>query len=401
MPLAARRLAIVPLLFVLLAALIPAAPALAAPHASCCLTQAAPSALSASSAPSADPLSADLTAALEAVRAEARTAGALLYVAVPGRDAYVGAAGLADVAAGTPLETGARVRVASVTKTFVAVVALQLVQEGWLLLDHNVEHWLPGLMPGGEQITVRQLLAHRSGLADYLTDGIVAQARREPERVWTPAELVAEALRKPRRFAPGAPGRWAYSNTNYILLGMIVERVTGNPLERELRQRIVEPLGLTGTALAPPTASTEGLARGYVRGKDYTALNMSVAWAAGGLVSTAGDLGRFAEALMNGALLRPETLAAMLDCSGTGGAWGIPDLAYGLGVMRRTLPAAGLDPTQRLALGHTGALGGYRSAVWHFPHSGVTIVALLTSYEADPEHLVSRALEALAANGAL
>lgn len=381
---AARRLALVPLLLALLVAFAPCAPVRAAP----------PQQL--------DPgLAAALDAALAQARADAKAAGALLYVDVPGRGAYSGAAGLADVAAGTPLESGARVRVASVTKTFVAVVALQLVQEGWLLLDHSVAHWLPGLVPGGEQITVRELLGHRSGLPDYLTDEFVARARRQPERVWTPAELVAEALRRPRRFAPGAPGRWAYSNTNYILLGMIVERVTGNPLERELRQRVIEPLGLAGTALAPPTASSDGLAHGYVGGDDYTALNMSVAWAAGGLTSTAGDLGRFAAALMDGALLRPDTLAVMLDCGGTGGAWGIADLAYGLGVMRRTLPAAGLDPAQRLALGHTGALGGYRSAVWRFPASGVTVVALMTSYEADPNRLVARALETLAAHGAL
>jgi D-alanyl-D-alanine carboxypeptidase len=381
MPAPLRRIALLALLLALLAHTLPAAPVAAAQ-------------------PGLDPaLTAALDEALAAARAETRAAGALLYVDVPGRGAYSGASGVADLGAGTPLAPGAVVRVASITKPFVAVVAMQLVQEGWLVLDHSVEHWLPGLVPGGERITVRQLLAHRSGLPDYLADGFVGRARRQPERVWTPRELVAEALRKPRPFAPGA--RWGYSNTNYILLGLIVERVTGNPLERELRQRIVAPLGLAGTELAPGGMATPELARGYVRGADYTGLNMSVAWAAGGLTSTAADLGRFAEALFGGELLGPAALAELLAWGPTGGAWGIADMAYGLGVMRRALPAPGVAAPARLAVGHTGALGGYRSAMWHLPASGVTIVVAMTSYEAEPNRAVTRVLEALAAHGVL
>lgn len=367
------------LLLAILLALLPPAPARAAPGLAF--------------APALD-------AALAAARAEARAQGALLFVEVPGLGVYSGASGVADVATGAPLAPGARVRVASVTKPFVAVVALQLVQEGWLLLDHSVEHWLPGLVPGGERILVRHLLAHTSGLPDYLSDGIVARARREPERVWRPEELVAEALRRPRLFAPGAAGRWAYSNTNYILLGLIIERVTGNSLDHELRQRVIEPLGLHRTALAPPSADPGDLAHGYVGSTDYTALNMSVAWAAGGLTSTVDDLGRFAQALVWGALLKPELMGPLLTFVDTGGVWS-PDLAYSLGLMRRTVPGAGLPAAARLAIGHTGALGGYRTAMWHFPASGVTIVAAFTRYEADPNRLVARALETLAAHGVL
>jgi D-alanyl-D-alanine carboxypeptidase len=291
------------------------------------------------------------------------------------------------------------VRVASVTKPFVAVVALQLVQEGWLLLDHSVEHWLPGLVPGGERITVRQLLNHTSGLGDYLTDAIVTRAASAPEHRWTPEELVAEGLRLPRLFAPGAAGRWSYSNTNYILLGMIIERVTRHPLELELRQRVIAPLGLRGTALAPASADPGDLAHGYVAGRDRTALNMSVAWAAGGISATVEDLARFTQGLMWGTLLRPATLNTMLACESTGGAWGVPDFTYGLGIMRRTLPAVGLPPAARLALGHTGSLEGYRTSMWYFPGSGITIVAVFTREDVDPNRLVSGALAALAAHG--
>lgn len=383
-PLQLRRAALPLLLLLLLSALAPA-PARATPRG----TTLAPE------------LTQALDAALARARADSKAPGALLYVNIPGHGSYSGASGVADLAAGTPLAPGARVRVASLTKPFVAVVALQLVQEGWLLLDHTVERWLPGLVRGGDRITVRQLLRHTSGLPDYLSDGIVGQTRRSPERTWAPQELVARAMGRPALFVPGTPGRWAYSNTNYILLGLIIERVTGNALELELRQRIIEPLGLRGTTLAPPTADPGDLAHGYVGRSDYTALNMSVAWAAGGLISTVDDLGRFEQALLGGALLRPETLAMMLDCGGTGGAWGVADLAYGMGIMRRTLPAAGLAPETRLALGHTGALGGYRAAMWHLPGSGITIVAALTRYEADPNLAVTRAMEALAAQGML
>lgn len=344
---------------------------------------------------------AGLDAALAAVRRETGAPGALLFVDVPGIGTYRGAAGVASVASGAPLAPDAPVRIASVTKPFVAVVALQLVQEGWLLLDHHVEHWLPGLVPDGERILVRHLLGHTSGLPDYLSDGMVARARREPGRVWRPEELVAEALRQPRRFAPGEAGRWAYSNTNYLLVGLIIERVTGNPLELELRQRIIEPLGLRGTVLSPPEADPPGLAHGYFRSTDYTGLSMSVAWAAGGLTSTVEDLGRFLQALLWGRLLRPELMGPMLTFADTGGTWGAADLSYGLGLMRRTLPASGLPTQARLAIGHTGALGGYRTALWHFPDSGVTIAVALTSYEAEPNVLVRRALEHLAAVGAL
>lgn len=372
------RRPLLPLLLALLLSYLPAAHAAAAPPG------VAPA------------LAAALDQALAAARAELGAPGALLSVSGPGLGSYSGASGRADQATGAPLAPGARVRVASVSKLFVAVVAMQLVQEGWLLLDHSVEHWLPGLVPGGDQISVRQLLGHRSGLPDYLEDGFVGRARREPERVWAPAELVAEALRKPRRVAPGD---FAYANTNYILLGMIVERVTGNSLERELQQRIVAPLGLRSTALAPPRADPGDLARGYVRGKDYTALNMSLAWAAGGVISTVDDLDRFMRALLGGELLGPTALATLLDCRPTGSAWGIADMAYGLGVMCRTLAGPG-PAAARLAYGHSGALGGYRTTLWHLPASNVTIAVALTGYEADPQRVVTRVLETLAAHGA-
>lgn len=347
-------------------------------------------------------LSAAFDSMLEASRVSLGAPGALLYVAGPGIGVYQNASGVADQASGAPLDANARIRIASLTKLFVAVVALQLVQEGWLALDQSVEHWLPGLLPGGDQITVRQLLQHTSGLPDYLSDEIVRHARRNPAHVWSPQELVAEALRRAPRFRAGVSQRWTYSNTNYVVLGLIIERVTANSLDLELRQRIIEPLGLRNTALAPSTADPGDLARGYVRGADYTELNMSVAWAAGGMTASVFDLGVFLRALFGGELLNPEMLATMEQWHPAGGGLEGADLAYGLGLMRRTLPtAAGLSPASRLAIGHTGALGGYRIAAWYFPASDITIVTALTSFEAQPNVVVVRTLETLVSQGVL
>ncbi|NNJ12788.1 beta-lactamase family protein [Chloroflexales bacterium ZM16-3] len=381
---------LLPLLMLLMLIALPTAPAAAR----------SPTALPAASTLGPD-LVADLDHLIEAARADTGAPGALIAVALPNGDVYRSARGVADSTTGTPLTPDARVRVGSITKPFVAAVALQLVQEGWLLLDHSVAHWLPGLVPGGEQITVRQLLSHTSGVPDYLTDDLIARAHQHPDHQWTPQELVAEALHHPQLFAPGAPGRWAYSNTNYILLGLIIEQVTHHTLEQELQQRIITPLGLSGTALSPPSADPGDIAHGYGGGEDRTALNMSVAWAAGGLSATVTDLTRFTQGLVWGALLQPATLNRMLACTPTGSEWGGADFAYGLGVMQRTLPAPGLPPEARLALGHTGLLEGYRSAMWYFPSSGVTIAAAFTREEADPNQLVTGALQVLAAHGAL
>lgn len=333
-------------------------------------------------------LPAELQAALAATLAERVTAlnapGAVVAVERAGYAPWIVAAGQANLATGAPMEPASRLRVASLTKPYVAVLALQLAQEGWLALDQTVAHWLPGLVPGGERITVRQLLSHTSGLPEYMTGGFVGRVRRAPERVYTPEELVAEALARPRLFAPGAPGRWAYSNTNYILLGLIIERVTGNSLEFELQQRIIEPLGLTNTAMAPNRATGEGLARGYARGQDYTELNMSFAWAAGGLTSTAEDTLRFARALFDGALLRPEYLASMRSYLDAGRD------DYGLGLMRTTFPTLGS------AEGHTGGLAGYRSVVWRLPEQGITIVVLVNRYEVDPQRIAEALIRVLA-----
>jgi D-alanyl-D-alanine carboxypeptidase len=180
-----------------------------------------------------------------------------------------------------------------------------------------------------------------------------------------------------------------------VLLGLIVEQVTHNSLAGEIHQRIIDPLGLWHTFFAPDDPIAGALMRGYKGQRHLTGdLNLSFAWGAGNIVSNVEDLGRFAQALFGGALLRPEMLATMQTFVSTGG-WDSPELTYGLGVMQNVLPAA--QPT--LVRGHTGALVGYRTALWHAPDSGVTIAVAINEMSADPDAVATRVLDALRAHG--
>jgi D-alanyl-D-alanine carboxypeptidase len=172
-----------------------------------------------------------------------------------GERTWQGASGLGELRAKRPARAGDRFRIGSVTKSFVATVVLQLVGEGRLRQDDHLERWLPGLVPGGEQITARQLLNHTSGLYNYTDD------LPEPPRRFQPRELVAIATGHKPLFAPGT--QFSYSNTNYILAGLLVERVTGQRLADQLHQRILQPLGLGDTEL--PTTQ-RALAGPHIRG---------------------------------------------------------------------------------------------------------------------------------------
>ncbi|MER5599528.1 serine hydrolase domain-containing protein [Streptomyces sp. NPDC002265] len=250
-----------------------------------------------------------------------------------------------------------RFRVGSNTKTFVATTVLQLVAEKKVRLDAPIEHYLPGLVPGGQHITVRQLLSHRSGLFNYtdsLWGGSLEQMYTSRFRTWTPKELLAEAFRHAPYFAPGTSGH--YSNTNYIVLGMLIEKVTGKSAEQEITNRLIKPLGMHHTSFPDNSVRIPGPhARGYIRMNgpgspftDVTEENMSAAWTAGSLISTTHDLNRFFSALIGGKLLPPALLHAMQDVKPLQG-----QPPYGLGLDRVTNPAYGT------AYGHTGGTLGY------------------------------------------
>jgi D-alanyl-D-alanine carboxypeptidase len=270
------------------------------------------------------------------------------------------ASGVADQETGRSMRPGLHFRVGSVTKSYVATVVLQLVGEGRLSLDDTVERWLPGILPYGDQVTVRQLLNHTGGVPDYVV-GPYARLYTDPEaklHAYSPEELVALVADRPASFPPGTA--WAYSNTGYVLAGMIVEAVTGSPLDQEVRRRIVRPLRLRNTvfpvdapSISRPFMRGYGFPAGQQQGPllEFTEYNPSMAWAAGAVVSDLGEVQRFFRALLRGRLLPPHLLAEMLTPFPTGGGYG-----YGLGLVIFD------TPTGRM-IGHAGAIPGFRNSV--------------------------------------
>ncbi len=238
--------------------------------------------------------------------------------------------GAGDVTTGKPFPRNGSFRAGSVTKSFVATVVLQLAGEGRVKLDAPVERYLPGLLPD-RRITVRQLLQHTSGLYNYTDDLDLSDPEALRHRGAEPAELVAMALKHPALFPPGTS--WSYSNTNYIVAGMIAEKVTGHVLGDLIAQRITRPLGLRDTYL--PRRGDEKLpdphAVGYTPDLvDFSDFDATIAGAAGGLVSTPADLDRFYGALLGGRLLRPAELAEMRRT--VPADLGVPGARYGLGI---------------------------------------------------------------------
>jgi D-alanyl-D-alanine carboxypeptidase len=226
---------------------------------------------------------------------------------------WTNASGVADLHTGRPMRPSDRFRAGSLTKPFVATVVLQLVAEGKLSLSDTVERWLPGILPYGDQITVRQLLNHTSGVPDYTPAPLAGLYRGDRFRSWRPGELVGLVAGQPPDFPPGSA--WSYSNTGYVLLGMIIERVTGQRLGRELERRIFRPLRMRDTSFVTNFPWLAGRhADGYslqyddgynpIEGTlfDITVFNPSFAWAAGAVLSNEADLAPFFGALLGGRL---------------------------------------------------------------------------------------------------
>lgn len=287
--------------------------------------------------------------------------GAVVAVGPPGAVRYC-AAGHAD-SAGAQLASDDVFRIASITKTFTAVLLLQLVDEGHLRLDEQVTDILPELTLA-EGISVRQLLNHSSGLPDFMDASFDLAVKEDWDRSWTATELLEPVSRKERLFEP--PGtQHRYSNTNFLVAGLLVEQITGQPLRDSLRTRITDPLGMTQTGFSsggpePVTGFSPVLPRGNSESVSYRALDTS-AGAAGGMVSTAPDLVKFATALAEGKLISPETFAEMTDFSPVDDG-----MAVGLGIME--------DEAGRIH--HEGRLPGYGSLLIFPVASGEVAVVL-------------------------
>ena len=341
-------------------------------------------------------LPADVTAQLDAfLQSQVYTDGGNPALAAPGLvllvetpdGRYLKSAGVTNLDDGTPMQADDHLQIGSNTKSMTIVLLMQLVEEGLISLDDPLSKWLPeqaAMLPNGDQITIRQMAQHTAGLFDY-ADNIIAAGVTDPaalEAGFTPAELVQDAVDNGSPyFAPGEEGQWHYSNTGYVLLGMIIEKVTGEKLGDLMQTRIFDPLGMESAVLIEGVPQEgEITTHGYWwqdgERVDTTNWNASQGWAAGAAAMTAADLATYAKALAAGELFQnPETLKEMLvfDPSAKFGV----GFSYGLGL--------GDFAGDGTVWGHAGQTLGFQSLWFTNPEKGIRVVGLTNSatYKAD------------------
>ncbi|MFI6603211.1 serine hydrolase domain-containing protein [Nonomuraea sp. NPDC050536] len=288
-----------------------------------------------------------------------------------------GTSGKVSLGSSRPAPMNGRYRIGSPTKTFTATVLLQLVEEGKLQLTDTVEQWLPGLLTK-EDVTVKNLLQHTSGIPDYTKNMFDEYGPKDRYRTWTPKELVARVAKLPPEFAPGA--RFSYSNTNYIVLGMLIERVTGRPYETEVRERIVRPLGLRHTSLPGASPQIPGPhAHNYLPTKsgmlDVTRFNPTIAYAAGEIISTTQDMNQFYRALFQGKLL-PQAQVKQMQESGK---------QYGYGLEVAPLPCGTM-------YGHGGGGPGFRTVSFSTPDASRQLALSIAMRDGDAQEATMKLL---------
>lgn len=347
-----------------------------------------------------------LQAALDEALLDWPAPGLMLWVDTP-EGTIVATSGWADPDARIPIQPDRPFYTGSITKMFVATVVMQLVEEGLIGLDDPLADWFPEILehPNGDQITVHHLLAHKSGLRYFGTVPEMRQALWGDGEPFVP-QVIAETMIRDHSLEQ-APGRFFYSNTNYLILGLIIEDITGQPAQTVIRSRILDPLGLDSTYLATyeepigdllPTYSDfvamdgDG---GFINqhgvldrvDPEFTDRYFRTTWMTGGMVSTASDLITFVRALVNGRLFQdPATLEMMRDWSQFG-----VEAQYGLGIMR-------VRPSGIEFLGHFGHSSGHVAGVIYSAEYDCAIVVMANSDAQSGDDLIRLAylgLEAL------
>ncbi|MEV7993988.1 serine hydrolase domain-containing protein [Streptomyces sp. NPDC086077] len=312
--------------------------------------------------------------AVEKVMRDANVPGVTVGMWTPGKGSHVRSFGIADKETGRPMTPDLYTRIGSETKTFTVTALLKLVDEGRIGLDDTIGEYVDGV-PNGNRITLRELAGMRSGLYNYTEDPDFFEAlTSDPERPFTPRELLDYAFRHPVLFQPGE--KFFYCNTNLILLGLVVEQVGGRPLQDYIRENVTEPAGMDSTLLATDAAFPEPHAQGYTNqtadGKvaDSTDWNPSWGWAAGAMISTLEDLRIWAPTVATGvlpdgrSLISPATQKQRLDTPPTT----IPGAGYGLGIF-----------DVQGWIGHNGSLPGYESLTIYLPSARATLVVVLNT----------------------
>lgn len=343
-----------------------------------------------------------LQATLDRVRAKLGIPGISATILFADGSSWTGVSGLADVAAGTPVAPDTAFAYASVSKTFTSALILQLIGEGKLRLTDSAVKLLPPIrLKVDPRITVGMLLDHTSGLADFfLNPKIDAPLQRQPSVAWT----VDRTLRYVgKRLSP--PGKsWHYSNTNYLLLGLIAERATGQPLATAIRERLLDPTGLDATWYQAVDKARAPLAHGYrIPGTKVTAKPVDLddgsgvapfrsvvtaAAGAGSIAGTSSDLAVWGRALYSGRVLGPIGTAMLLSSFSKTTQY-VPDAVYGYGVQALSIDG-------HPSLGHSGRFLGFRSVVRHFSLDGLTIAVLTNQSRIDPGAVVRSLLKVAA-----
>ncbi|MFD4143973.1 serine hydrolase domain-containing protein [Streptomyces sp. NPDC058572] len=310
-------------------------------------------------------LSSQLDKAVQQTLKQAGVPGVTVGLWLPGKGTYIRSFGVADKGTGAAMSENLHMRIGSETKTFTVTGILRLVDAGRLGLDDPISKYVDDV-PNGDRITLRQLAEMRSGLFSYSQDPDFDEAfMSDPDRKFTPQQLLDYAFKHPPLFAPGQ--KFNYSNTNLILLGLVIEKVSGQPLGDFLQQQVIEPAGLRNTLFPKGTEFPEPHAQGYTmqtpNGEVANATNWdpSWAWAAGAIISDLQDLRRWAPILAKGTLLKPSTQRQRLRMLPTG----YPGTAYGLGIF-----------TTNGWIGHNGSLPGYESVTVYLPSAKATLVIL-------------------------
>ncbi|MFF4018572.1 serine hydrolase domain-containing protein [Streptomyces sp. NPDC001843] len=313
-----------------------------------------------------------LDAAVQDVMRVAHVPGVTVGLWTPGKGQYVRSFGVADKATGRPMSPDLYMRIGSETKTFTVTALLELVDQGKVGLDDTIDEYVDGV-PNGDRITLRELAGMRSGLFNYSEDDDFFKAfTSDPQRPFTPRQLLEYAFRHPVLFPPGE--KFDYSNTNLILLGLVVERLSGRSLADCIRQGVLEPVGLrhtlfpTGNEFPTPHAQgyTDQTATGEV--EDAADWNPSWGWAAGAMISDLDDLRVWARTVATGqlpdgrTLISPATQKQRLTTPPSS----FPGAGYGLGIF-----------DVQGWIGHNGSLPGYESLTVHLPSAEATLVVLL------------------------
>ncbi len=322
------------------------------------------------------------------------TTGFTAAVSMPDGRLWQGTAGMSNPDTDDLFRTDHRIAFASITKTFVAALVLQLVDEDVLTLEDTIADWLPPMMYINSSVTIQQLLNHQSGIYNFTNHpNLVPEAIGEPDRSWVPEELLASFLGQ-AVFTPGVGS--GYSNTNYILLGMIAKAATGIDVSVQFRTRFLDPHQLNATYLGSEEESTGELATTWFdldsNGSldNYSSLYNapsfnSLRWTAGGMYSTAEEIARWAKILFTGGLLDSDTqqnMLTFLPISGTGAIW----TGYGLGIQEYQMAGATF-------WGHSGGTRGAVSLMAYSPEYDISIAVAANDNRASQVPLVSALFE--------